>query len=171
MGDGIVVKVLVVIVIGLAVGVAIELALGHRQRSRRVVLDEPDLPPGVEFERDRPVGRRRSRRTGGLPASEMTVTFDDEGGFRILGPVRYDEGTSAAVDPEAPNRSDLGRVDPEPVDPEPVDPGPVDPHPFGPSPFGPSPFGPEPQASTTPGRDSSGTATDREDDGADGDAH
>lgn len=161
MGDGIVVKVLVVIVIGLAVGVAIELALGHRQRSRRVVLDEPDLPPGVEFERDRPVGGRRRRRSGGLPASEMTVTFDDEGGFRILGPVRYDEGTSAAADPEVPNLSDLDRVDPEPVDP----------HPFGPSPFGPSPFAPEPQGSTTPGRDSSGTATDREDDGADGDAH
>jgi len=165
-GDGIVVKVLVVIVIGLAVGVAIELALGHRQRSRRVVLDEPDLPPGVEFERDRPVGRRRSRRTGGLPASEMTVTFDDEGGFRILGPVRYDDGAPAVADPEVSNRSDLDRVDPEPVDPHPFGPSP-----FGPSPFGPSPFGPEPHGTTTPGRGSSPAGADREDDGADGDAH
>ncbi len=92
MGDGVAVKVLVVIVIGIAVGVAIELALGYRQRARRVVLDDPDLPPGVEFVRDE-VPRKRRRRGTGVPAAEATVMFDEEGGFRILGPVSYDEAS------------------------------------------------------------------------------
>jgi len=96
-GDGVAVKVLVVIVIGVAVGVAIELALGYRQRSRRVVLDEPDLPPGVEFERE-VVTRKRRKRGTGVSAAEATVMFDEDGGFRILGPVRYDD---AAVGPAA----------------------------------------------------------------------
>lgn len=92
MGGGVAVKVLVVIVIGIAVGVAIELALGHRQRARRVVLDDPDLPPGVEFVRDE-APRKRRRRSTGVSAAEATVMFDEDGGFRILGPVSYDEAS------------------------------------------------------------------------------
>lgn len=92
MGDGVAVKVLVVIVIGIAVGVAIELVLGHRQRSRRVVLDDPDLPPGVDFVREE-TPRRRRYRAGGVPAAQAMVTFDEDGGFRILGPVSYDDAS------------------------------------------------------------------------------
>lgn len=85
-------KVFAVIIIGLAVGVAIELALGHRQRRRRVVLDEPDLPPGVVFERDPSTRRRRG--AVGPRANDTSALFDDDGGFRILGPVRYDDAPS-----------------------------------------------------------------------------
>lgn len=99
-GDGVAVKVLIVIVIGIAVGVAIELALGHRQRARRVVLDEPDLPPGIDFVRE-PAPSKRRRRSAGVSAAEATVMFDEDGGFRILGPVSYDEasiGSPVAAD-------------------------------------------------------------------------
>lgn len=84
-------KVLFVIAVGIAVGIAIELLLARRQRARQVVLDPPDLPEGLVD--DRP-GRRDRRRTGPA-ASETTVVFDDEGGFRILGPVEYDDALAA----------------------------------------------------------------------------
>lgn len=87
-------KIILVILVGVAVGVAIELALAHRQRSRRVVLDEPDLPPGVAFTRE----SRPRRRSGRSAASDPSVVFDDDGGFRVLGPVEYDDARSAPWD-------------------------------------------------------------------------
>lgn len=111
MGDGVAVKVLVVIVIGIAVGVAIELALGYRQRSRRVVLDEPDLPPGIEFVRE-PTPSKRRRRSAGVSAADATVMFDEDGGFRILGPVSYDD---ASVGPPR-SESGIGDTGDAPTD-------------------------------------------------------
>ena len=83
-------KVLLVVAIGVAVGVAIELVLARRQRARRVVLDAPDLPPGLVVDPDEAGRARRRDRSRGIDAVDSTVVFDDEGGFRILGPVEYE---------------------------------------------------------------------------------
>ena len=91
-------KVFVVILIGLAVGVAIELVLARRQRARRVVLDPPDLPPGFDLDLfgESPARRRPAPRVTGAP--ESSLVFDDDGGFRVLGPVEYDDALTTPWD-------------------------------------------------------------------------
>ena len=96
-------KVFVVILIGLAVGVAIELVLARRQRARRVVLDPPDLPPGFDIDLfgDSPGRRRSASGPRATDAPESTIVFDDDGGFRVLGPVEHDAAPSAPWDDPA----------------------------------------------------------------------
>ena len=90
-------KVVLVLLIGALVGLGIELFLTRRQRKRRVVLDRPD-------------GYRAPM------AAETRVVFDEEG-FKILGPVTFDDS------PEPPHSVDgSGGTEPsEPMSPE-IDP-------------------------------------------------
>ena len=86
-----------VIVVGLIVGVTIELLLSRRQRARRVIVFEVN-PETIEPSPPR------------LPQPRF---IDDGEGFRILGPIEYDDSpaTSPDLDPEPDNddgRSSLG---------------------------------------------------------------
>jgi hypothetical protein len=65
------VKVVLVLLIGALVGLGIELVLTRRQRTRRVVLDKPD---GYQ-----------------APMAAETRVVVDEEGFKILGPVIFDD--------------------------------------------------------------------------------
>lgn len=65
----------IVIVVGLIVGVALELILSRRQRARRVIVFDID-PETIQ-----PTAPQ-------LPQPRF---IDDGEGFRILGPVEYDE--------------------------------------------------------------------------------
>ena len=86
-----------VIVVGLIVGVTIELFLSRRQRARRMIVFEAD----PETIKPSPPG---------LPQPRF---IDDGEGFRILGPVEYDNSplTSPGLDPDPEDddgRSSLG---------------------------------------------------------------
>lgn len=110
-------KVVLVIVIGLAVGVAIELVLARRQRARRVVLDPPDLPPGFDVDLYGETTGRRRRSTGPriTDAPESSLVFDDDGGFRILGPVEHDAAPTAPWDDPVDDRGPWGATSDAPV--------------------------------------------------------
>ena len=100
-------KVVLVLLIGALVGLGIELVLTRRQRTRRVVLDKPD---GYQA----PM------------AAETRVVFDEEG-FKILGPVIFDDspGNTDSVgdlavgdlDGVEPPETPSPEIDPD-VDPE-----------------------------------------------------
>ena len=113
-------KFFVVILIGIAVGVAIELVLARRQRARRVVLDPLDLGPGAGVDLyGGVVGRDRGTRGSRVPdAPDSMLVFDDDGGFRILGPVEHDDSPDMPWDAAPVDRADAeaapglaGRVD------------------------------------------------------------
>jgi hypothetical protein len=82
-----------VIVVGLIVGVTIELILSSRQRARN----------GITFEVD-------TETLKPLPPRAPEARFIDDGeGFRIIGPVDYDDPGAApreAADPLGPKATD-----------------------------------------------------------------
>jgi hypothetical protein len=85
-------KFLIVLAVGACVGLGIELFLARRQRARRVVFDAPDLSPGEG---------------AGPHVSEARVVFDDDG-FRVLGPVVYDDpGPGSWEVPVAPHEASM----------------------------------------------------------------
>ena len=75
-------KIVLVLAVGALLGVVIELALTRRQRARQVVLDKPD---GLQA----PM------------AAQARVVFDEEG-FKILGPVTYDDDPGSPIPPSEP---------------------------------------------------------------------
>lgn len=83
-------KFLVVLFVGACVGLGIELFLARRQRARRVVLDAPDLEDGD---------------VDGPLATEVRVVFDEDG-FRILGPVEYEDPGPGSWESSEPAASD-----------------------------------------------------------------
>ena len=85
---------ILVIVVGLIVGVALELFLSRRQRARRAIV----------FEIDREMIEPSSPR---LPQPRF---IDDGEGFRILGPIDYDDHEPGGrVDPDGEPEDDAGR--------------------------------------------------------------
>lgn len=82
-----------VIVVGLIVGVTIELLLSRRQRARRVIMFEAD-PETIEPSPPR------------LPQPRF---IDDGDGFRILGPVEYDDSPATSPGLDADPEDDGGR--------------------------------------------------------------
>lgn len=79
-------KIVLVLAVGALLGVVIELALTRRQRARQVVLDKPD---GLQA----PM------------AAQARVVFDEEG-FKILGPVTYDDDPGSPTPPDEPGAPD-----------------------------------------------------------------
>jgi hypothetical protein len=80
-------KIVMVLAVGALLGVVIELALTRRQRARQVVLDKPD---GLQ-----------------APMAAQTRVVVDEEGFKILGPVTYDEpprSSIPAAEPDEPGK-------------------------------------------------------------------